>query len=200
MSTKNYNLSSALLQTSRGYNPFDNIHKIKAKRQRAFRQNIFNNLLPPKQENKSNSMINIHSNNGKFRKIKITNKKDEKFGPFLNFDYESFCKKVKINNPVIERHLENINFYGPYYSYCPPCLNRNLEYYKYLEPNQCLKLIQFIRKMRGKKNIINIKENVSNKSDNKSKKKISSIEENLNDNETILGKKESNASIELSQS
>ena len=196
--TKKYNLSSALLQTTKGYNPFDNIHKIKVKRQRAFRQNIFNNLLPPKQKNKSNSMININSN-GKFRKIKIK-KKDEKYGPFLNFDYESFCKKIKINNPIVERQLENINFYGPYYSYCPPCLNRNLEYYKHLEPNQCLKLIQFIRKMRGKKNIINIKENISNKSENKSKKKISSFDENFNDNETNLGKKESKESIELSQS
>ena len=138
-------------------------------------------------------MLNINSN-GKLRKIKI--KKEEKFGPFLNFDYESFYKKVKINNPVIERQLENINFYGPYYSYCPPCLNRNLEYYNHLEPNQCLKLIHFIRKMRGKKNIINIKENITNSSDKKSEKKISSFEENLNDNETILEKRES---IEFSQ-
>ena len=191
--TRTYNLSTNFLQPNKGYSPFDNIHKLKAKRQRAFRQNIFNNLIPPKSKNRSNSMLNINSN-GKLRKIKI--KKEEKFGPFLNFDYESFYKKVKINNPVIERQLENINFYGPYYSYCPPCLNRNLEYYNHLEPNQCLKLIHFIRKMRGKKNIINIKENITNSSDKKSEKKISSFEENLNDNETILEKSES---IEFSQ-
>ena len=188
-----YNLSSSLLQTRKGYNPFDNIHKMRAKRQRAFRQNIFNNLIPPKNKNISNSMININPN-GKFRKIKI-NKKDEKFGPFLNFDYESFYRKVKIINPVIERQLENINFYGPYYSYCPPCLNRNLVFYNHLEPNQCLKLIQYIRKTRGKKNIINIKENISKSSEKKSEKKVSSFDENLNDNETIVEKRES---IELS--
>ena len=50
--------------------------------------------------------------------------------------------------------------------------------------------------MRGKKNIINIKENITNSSDKKSEKKISSFEENLNDNETILEKRES---IEFSQ-
>ena len=117
--------------------------------------------------------------------------KDEKYGPFLNFDYETFYKKVKINNPVIERQLENINFFGPYYSYCPPCLNRNLEYYNHLEANQCLKLIHFIRKMRGKKNIINIKENTTRSSEKKMEKKISSFDENLNDNETVMEKKES---------
>ena len=191
--TRTFNLSSNLLQTKKGYSPYDNLHKLRAKRQRAFRQNIFNNLLEPKTNITSNSMINLNSN-GKFRKIKI--KKEEKFGPFLNFDYETFYKKIKINNPVIERHLENINFYGPYYSYCPPCLNRNLEFYNYLEPNQCLKLIQYIRKVRGKKNIINIKENLSNSSDKKSEKKISSLEDNMNDNETIAEKRES---IEFSQ-
>jgi hypothetical protein len=191
--SRTYNLSSSLLQTRRGYNPFDNIHKIKAKRQRAFRQNIFNNLIPLKNKNISYNMINLNSN-GKLKKIKI-NQKDEKYGPFLNFDNEKFYKRIKINNPVIERQLDNINFYGPYYSYCPPCLNRNLEYYNYLEPNQCLKLIQYIRKIR-KKNIINIKENTTRSTEHKLDKKRSSFDENLNDNETIVEKKES---IELSQ-
>ena len=186
--SRTYNLSSSLLQTHKGYNPFINIHKIKAKRQRVFRQNIFNNLIPPKNKNTSNSIISLNSN-GKLRKIKI-NKKEEKFGPFLNFDYEAFYKKTKINDPAIERQLENINFYGPYYSYCPPCLNRNLEYYNHLEPNQCLKLIKYIRKVRGKK-IIDIKENTSISSNEKKiEKKISAFDGNLNDNETINEKGE----------
>ena len=183
-----YNLSSTLLQTKTRYNAYDNIHKIRAKRQRAFRQNIFNNLIPPKDKNTSNSMININPKE-KLRKLKI-NKKEEKFGPFLNFDYETFYKKVKINNPIIERQLENINFYGPYYSYCPLCSRRNLEYYNHLEHNQCLKLIHFIRKMRGKKNFINIKESTST-SEKKSEKRLASFDDNLNDNETIVEKRES---------
>ena len=191
--SRTYNLSSSLFQTHKGYNPFINIHKIKAKRQRVFRQNIFNNLIPPKNKKTSNSMISLNSN-GKLRKIKI-NKKEEKFGPFLNFDYEAFYKKTKINDPAIERQLENINFYGPYYSYCPPCLNRNLEYYNHLEPNQCLKLIKYIRKVRVKK-FIDIKENTSISSNEKKiEKKIITLDENLNDNETINEKGES---IELS--
>ena len=191
-----YNLSSSLLQTKTRYNAYDNLHKLRVKRQRAFRQNIFNNLIPPKNKNTSNSMININPN-GKLRKLKINQKEEkQKYGPFLNFDSETFYKKIKINNPVIERQLENINFYGPYYSYCPLCSRRNLEYYNQLEPNQCLKLIHFIRKMRGKKNFINIKESTSNSSDKKSDKRISSFDDNLNDNETIIEKRES---VELSQ-
>ena len=179
------NLSAALLQTNKGYNPFDNIHKIRIKRQRAFRQNIFNNLLPEKNKNLYNSMINLKE---RTRKKKFEKKE---LSPFLNFDNEAFYKKVKITNPVIERQLENINYYGPYYSYCPPCLNRNLSYYNHLEPNQCLKLIQYIRKTRGKKNIITIKESKSVSSDKKTEKKVSSLEENVNDNDTIDERKDS---------
>jgi hypothetical protein len=204
--SRTYNASSSTLQVANKYNPFVNIHKLKAKRQRVFRQNIFNNLIPPKKKKMSNSisMIDINSN-GKLQKIK-DDKKEEKIGPFLNFDYESFYKRVKINDPAIERQLENINFYGPYYSYCPPCLNRNLEYYNHLEPNQCLKLIKYIRKMRGKK-ILNIKENTSMSSNDKQSNKNlnfindnindntnDNINDNINDNETIAEKGESELS------
>ena len=166
------------------------------KRQRAFRQNIFNNLIPPKKIRTSFSMMNL-SSNGKIKIKKI--KKEEKLSPFLNFDYESFYKKTKINNPIIQTNLENINFYGPYYLYCPPCLNRNLEFYNNLEPNQCLKLIKFLRKMKRKKNIINLKETSIDSNIKKFEKKSFSISEdiaNTNDNDTILEKKESG---ELSQ-
>jgi hypothetical protein len=104
---------------------------------------------------------------------------------------------VKINNPIIQKNLENINFYGPFYSYCPPCLNRNLDFYNNLEENQCLKLIQYIRKIR-KKNILNIKgTNSTSLTDQKRQKKLSDFKENNNNsvNETVNEKKDS---IELS--
>ena len=191
--SKTYNASSSALKTTKKYNILDNIHKLKEKRQRVFRQSIFNNLIPPKTKKMSNSMISINPN-GKLRKTEV-NKKEEKLGPFLNFDYESFYKKIKINDPTIERHLESINFYGPYYSYCPPCLNRNLEYYNHLEPNYCLKLIKHIKKIRGKK-ILNIKENSSFSSNEKKSEKnnINFDSKNLNDNETIVEKVESELS------
>ena len=104
---------NTFLQINRNINPFANIHKMKLdKRQRIFRQNIFNNLIPPKDQKilKSNSMVNLNPSN-KFKKMKIEKEeKEQKFGPFLNFDYDSFYKKTKINNPIIQKNLEYINF------------------------------------------------------------------------------------------
>ena len=197
---------NTFMQINRNINPFANIHNMKLdKRQRIFRQNIFNNLIPPKDNKilKSNSMVNLDPSN-KFKKMKIKKEeKEHKFGPFLNLDFDSFYKKTKINNPVIQKNLEFINFYGPYYSYCPPCLNRNLEFYNNLEPNQCLKLIQYIKKIRGKKNIINLKEKKQATNERKSEKKTSSLDEDIkieneneNDNDMVLEKVES---VEFSQ-
>ena len=188
----NYN---KLLQKNLKYNASDNFHKIRIKRQRAFRQNIFNNLIPPKNAkiidvNQKNNTNYINS----YKKIKTMNRTTS----FLNSDSESFYRKYKISNPVIERNLENINFYGPYYSYCPPCLNRNLEFYNNLEPNQCLKLIHYIKKIR-KKSILNIKENNSSSATlEKKSKNIDDLlknENSVNDDDTNMEKKDT---IELS--
>ena len=188
----NYN---KLLQKNLKYNASDNFHKIRIKRQRAFRQNIFNNLIPPKNA----KIIDVNQNNNtnyinSYKKIKSMNRTTS----FLNSDSESFYKKYKISNPVIQRNLENINFYGPYYSYCPPCLNRNLEFYNNLEPNQCLKLIHYIKKIR-KKSILNIKENNSSSATlEKKSKNIDDLlknENSVNDDDTNMEKKDT---IELS--
>ena len=195
---KNLLFYNTFLQMNKSSNPFANIHKMKLdKRQRAFRQNIFNNLIPPKNKKtlKSNSMVNLNPNY-KFKNMKIKKEENEpKFGPFLNFDHNSFYKKTKISNPIIKKNLEFINYYGPYYSYCPPCLNRNLEYYNNLEPSQCLKLINYIKKFRGKNNIISFKEKALSTTNRKTEKK-SSFDEDIGktiDNESakILEKTES---------
>ena len=86
----------------------------------------------------ANSCINVR------KKRKDMKKKGSSL--FLNLNNEVFDKKVKITNPTVIKHLEGINYYGPYFSYCPPCGNRNLEYYKNLEINQCLKIIHQIKK------------------------------------------------------
>ena len=186
--TFNYN---QLLQKNIKYNALDNFHKIRIKRQRAFRQNIFNNLIPPKktiEDEQSTKNKNIFS----YNKIRTISRSTS----FLNSDYDSFYRRIKINNPMILRNLENINFYGPFYSYCPPCLNRNLEFYNNLEQNHCLKLIHYIRKIR-KKNILNIKGTSSTSlSDKKDQKKINELKENsVSIKDTVNEKKDS---IELS--
>ena len=193
----NLSFYNIFLQMNKSSNPFANIHKMKLnKRQRTFRQNIFNNLIPPKNKKtlKSNSMVNLNPSY-KFKNMKIKREDNEQqFGTFLNFDHNSFYKKTKISNPIVKKNLEFINYYGPYYSYCPPCLNRNLEYYNNLEPNQSLKLINYIKKIRGKKNIIRFKEKLA--TTNRKTEKKSSFDEDIgktidNESDKILEKTES---------
>lgn len=121
------------------------------KRKNVFRQNVFNNLVSTNRYSKcripDSKILNIESNN----KIK----------PFNGTDYQSFIKKVEITNPIINKNLESINFYGPYFSHCPPCYNRNLDYYKNLEVNQCLDIIHHIKKMRMKTTLLDIKKSAN---------------------------------------
>ena len=77
------------------------------------------------------------------------------------------------NNPTIMKYLEGINFFGPYFSYCPPCGNKNLEFYKNLEQNQCLQIIQQIKKNKGR-NII-FSEDKKNKKKNENNEEINDI-------------------------
>ena len=91
-----------------------------------------------------------------FRKKKIDyQNKNNNNNIYLNSDYDFFNKKININNPAVLKYLEGINYFGPYFSYCPPCGNRNLEFYKNLEPNQCVQIIQQIKKNKGKNIIVN---------------------------------------------
>ncbi len=155
--------------------------KIKhSRRQNTFRQNIFTNLLPSddkyrktfsKNMTGANSCINVR------KKRKDMKKKGSSL--FLNLNNEVFDKKVKITNPTVIKHLEGINYYGPYFSYCPPCGNRNLEYYKNLEINQCLKIIHQIKKNKGRTLVLNKKENDQIN-------KVESINRNAKENENSL--------------
>ena len=59
-----------------------------------------------------------------------------------------FDKVIEITNPKIKRDLELINYYGPLYTHCKLCNNRNLEFYQNSEPNQTLKLLNFLKRMK----------------------------------------------------
>ena len=141
--------------------------KIKTnKRQNTFRQNIFTNLLPSRINN-NNILQNIEFNNNytsrNFYQKKKNKESKNRNDLYLNSNSEFFDKKININNPTIVKYLEGINFYGPYFSYCPPCGNKNLEFYKILEENQCLQIIQQIKKNKGKHIIFNNDKNQTKK-------------------------------------
>ena len=105
------------------------------KRKNVIRQNVFNNLVSTRES---------------FDAKSTDNKCIKKLKPIIFSDYKNFIKKIKIKNPLVDKNLENINFYGPYFSYCPPCYNKNIEYYNNLEINQCLNLLHHIKKLKFK--------------------------------------------------
>ena len=132
----------------KGYNAFENVYKLKKNdRIDAFRQSIYNKIIPP----------NVRAQSSKVRstsKKKLEKFEESKFGPFLNSNSEAFNKRIEINNPIIKKYLESINYFGPYFSYCPPCRNRNMEFYNKMNHNEAIKLMQYLKKVKGKDNII----------------------------------------------
>ena len=121
-------------------------------KQKSFRQNIFNNFNTSK-ENSLNSFIKDNNN-----KENNMNKKT-KYNKLL--DNNNTKKKYKILNPIIEKNVESINYYGPYFAYCPYCRDKNVEFYNNMEPNQCIHLIQHIKQLRKNKVINNLKRSAS---------------------------------------
>ena len=132
--------------TIKNNNEKSNFQKMrKIERQEAFRYNIFNKIIPQNYRTQSVKQK---------RTKKIIKFDNSNFGPFLNSNSESFYKKIEIKNPIVKKNLENINFYGPYYSYCPPCGNKNKEFYNKMDQENAIDLIQFIKKSR-ENNIFN---------------------------------------------
>ena len=66
---------------------------------------------------------------------------------FLNHNKE-FDKVIEITNPKIKRDLELIDYYGPLFTHCKLCNNRNLEFYQNSEPNQTLRLLHFLKRLK----------------------------------------------------
>ena len=121
--------------------PFSRFNKVKiAKRQKTFRHNIYNNLK---------SSIDKHFLT---RDILQNKRYDNSFNNNNNYNLQSINNEI--TNPVLKKNIESINFYGPYFSFCPFCRIKNVNYYKNLEPNKCTEIIHFIKKMKNKNNNI----------------------------------------------
>ena len=126
------------------------------KRRNIFRQNIFVNLVSSKSKNMNNKPRRVKS----AYYFKNENKKNDNL--FIK-------KKYKIKDENVMKQLENINFFGPYYSYCPQCGNRNVDFYKNLDNNKLIQIVQQIKKIRG----LGIYENLNDRS--KKKKNITNL-------------------------
>lgn len=150
--------SNTMSQMKRNtYNSLSSVNKkIVSKKQKTFRQNIFNNLSPSNDNTfysleKSNLMnMNKSSNIIRNKNAKVNNTQ----------------KIIDITNPIIKKNVESINNFGPYFSYCPSCRNKNMDFYNNLEPNHCLELIHYIKKIRHKNPLLEIRRRTASVSPN----------------------------------
>ena len=117
--------------------------RTKSDKERVLKSSIYYNLIA------THSNDNIKKeNNDKYKKLNKIKLKPLQTGNMFLFHNEEFDKVIEITNPKIKRDLELINYYGPLYTHCKLCNNRNLEFYKNSEPNQTLKLLQYLKKIK----------------------------------------------------
>ena len=72
---------------------------------------------------------------------------------YSHLDNQFERKKYDINNENVMYQLESINFFGPYYSYCPPCGNRNVDFYQNLDSETIIQIVKQIKKNKRAKNL-----------------------------------------------
>ena len=101
------------------------------------KKNIFINLISSYKDSKNNTNENVENNNNNKKYID-------------DFEYDIFKKRKELikNYPQSKKYLERVNFYGPYYSYCPHCGIRNLNFYQKLPLHQLIKFTNNINKYR----------------------------------------------------
>ena len=107
-------------------------------KEHVLKSSIYYNLIA-KHNNEKNKTKKI------YKKIDLQPIQKENIFLFHNTEFD---KVIEITNPKIKRDLELINYYGPRYTHCKLCNNRNLEFYKNSEPNQTLKLLHYLKKVK----------------------------------------------------
>ena len=107
------------------------------------------------------------SKNKKYQKLFLSNEnsiKEKNNNIFLNDNSEIFYKKKNFNNKIIKTLLESINNFGPYYSYCPPCKKKNIDFYNILRKDTSIQLIKFLKKLKyNQKNLAKNRNIINNK-------------------------------------
>ena len=111
-----------------------------------FKSTLYNNLLPP------GDYVNEETKKELKKKKKQLSLENFNENKYLFSSAEAFNKKITITNPKIEEKLQDINYWGPHYSHCPPCFYKNMYFYENMEKNQCYKLLNYLKKVRIKSN------------------------------------------------
>lgn len=102
---------------------------------------------------KNNIFVNLITSYNKNAEDCKNDKNEGVHNKFIDdYDIDLLTKrKEMIKSPIANKYLERINFYGPYYSYCPSCGIRNIKFYQKLQVNNLIKFTNVIKKYRNKK-------------------------------------------------
>jgi hypothetical protein len=76
-------------------------------------------------------------------------KKDRLYNNFKFTNYKT--NSIEITNPLLKKNLETINYFGPNYSHCPSCRDRNIVFYQSMTQTDSLRLIDYLKQVRVKK-------------------------------------------------
>ena len=117
---------------------FDNLEKMAMKKRHEI-----------KGLNKTDNLVNVKKSksNLQLKKHNVTNTNSQ-YGPFLHI--VSNTKKIEIKNKDVKNLVEQCKNYGPFYSHCPSCNNRNMSFYQNMNSEQAMKLLTYIRDNRLK--------------------------------------------------
>ena len=142
--TMQLNSNTSKISDEKIYSIKSNIEKEKLIKIKKIQRNIYNNLFKDKNKNKNNDNKPLIK---KYKLISNTQKNIDK----LKQENKKEIIKNNINDSKIFSLLKSINFYGPYFSYCPTCHDNNINFYKNLDKNECLNLLNHIKLERSKK-------------------------------------------------
>ena len=98
----------------------NSIAKNKLRKIKKMEKNIYNNLFS-KRKNMTSATTKISRNENVDFDLKRKNRIK--------------LMKKELNDPRIFNLLQNLNLYGPYFSYCPCCYDKNINFIKYLKIN-----------------------------------------------------------------
>ena len=103
----------------------------KSKYLKKMEKNIYNNLFWRDNKSSFSNGQNIIKNNNNDFEYKRKNRVK--------------IMKKELNDPRIFNLLQNLNLYGPYFSYCPCCYDKNISFYKNIGRKQCISLLNYIK-------------------------------------------------------
>jgi hypothetical protein len=102
------------------------------------------NTAKEMERNKSNLMTLDNMSRNKIRSPKFSKAVSISRHDFLFIEKDKYEKKITIADPQVNKLQKEVQL-GPYFSHCPTCNNKNLEFYDNLKPDMAMKILNIMR-------------------------------------------------------